>query len=339
MRFWRIGGRLIPICEALLKPETYVIGVDMGATKIAAALVASNGDVLATVQRPTAPQRGVDPVLVDISQCIDELAAQSPRPVAGVGIGSPGQVITAEGKVYSAVNLGWDEVPLADGVRSRLANDLPVWILKDTNASVLGEYYFGAARGCPDFIYLGIGSGLGGGVLANGDLVTGKNGTAAEVGHLSLDPHGRRCACGLQGCAETVISGPGLVAETRELMSKWAGETQLSEDAALSPALVLKFARQGDPLANLAVAHLAEWLGIVMAASVALLNPARFILGGGVALAGFDLIAEPALTEMKRRVLSNSYHDLTVVPSGLESSAVGAACLVWHQNRKSIEGR
>lgn len=315
--------------------EMNAIGVDLGATKIAAALVSPEGEVLAATQRPTAQQRGVDAVLSDIARCVGELAEQSPQPVAGVGIGSPGQVITATGRVYSAVNLGWDDVDLAGGVRSRLDGNLPVWALKDTNASVLGEYYFGAARGCPDIIYLGIGSGLGGGLLANGELIIGRDSTAAEVGHLALDPCGRRCACGQLGCAETVISGPGLVAEARDLMAKKAAGTLLPADVSLTPAMILEAARQGDTLASLAVAHLSEWLGRIMAIGVALLNPAKIVLGGGLALAAFDLIVEPALEEMKSRVLSNSYRNLEVVPSGLESSAVGAACLVWHRNRKS----
>lgn len=195
-----------------LDGKSLAIGVDVGATKIAAALVTSGGQVLQARQVRTVPDRGRQAVLDSIAALVEALRAQAPAPPLGAGIGTPGRVDAEAGIVHNAVNLGWDEVHLVAEIRARLAVALPVWVQKDANASALGEYYFGAAAGCQDFVYLSVGSGLGGGVLTGGKLVTGANWNAAELGHLSLDPNGQLCACGGRGCAETVISGPGLLA-------------------------------------------------------------------------------------------------------------------------------
>lgn len=312
-----------------MRPDLPAIGVDLGATKIAAALVAPNGEVLASYQALTGAAEGPDAVLARLAAGIDVLAAQAPGPVGGVGIGSPGLVDHASGVVCNAVNLGWGEVHLAAGVRARLEHDLPIWAEKDTNASALGEYYFGAGQDCPEFVFISIGSGLGGGVIANGRLLTGANGYAAELGHLSLDPEGPVCACGLRGCSETVVSGPGLVALTRSLLASPSTPTRLSLDEGLTPAKILEAARQGDELARAAFAGMGAALGVVLAACVAVLNPARFVLGGGLGLAAFDLIIPAARGELERRVPPLGWRDLQIVPSRLVSSAIGPACLVW----------
>src|SRR5690606_37762564 len=133
------------------------------------------------------------------------------------------------GVVRNAVNLGWREVALAaetaQAVARHTQTDVPVWIENDANVQALGEYIFGAAQGIDNFVHIAIGSGLGSGILMHGDLITGATYTAAEMGHLSLDPAGRLCACGLRGCIETVVSGPGLVKTVQELRERHAAPT------------------------------------------------------------------------------------------------------------------
>jgi glucokinase len=309
------------------------IGVDLGATKIAAILASSSGKTLAVRQTPTLPQRGVQAVLDDIGALIEALAAEAsaqPEPLVGIGIGSPGLCDPINGVVYNAVNLSWVEVQLAAEVSRRLQNRWPVWIQKDANASALGEYYFGAARGCSDFVCLTVGSGLGGGIMANGALITGENWNAAEVGHISLDPlNGRLCACGLRGCAETVASGPGLSAVAMRLVQegKLRSSFGLSE---CTPARILAAAQQNEELALAALEQVGAWLGIVASACLALLNPGRLIIGGGLGIAAFDFIIPSARAEIQRRVLPASYQRLEILPSRLESSAMGAASAVWY---------
>ena len=310
------------------------VGVDLGATKIASALVTEPGEVIASRQTFTAPGEGTEAVLGRVAAEVNALVGEAPGQVMGVGIGSPGQVNSVEGVVRNAVNLGWAEVPLAAGVRSRLTFDLPVRIEKDTNAGALGEYFFGAGRGCDDFVYLTVGSGLGGGVIANGELVSGANHNAAELGHVSLDPNGRPCVCGLRGCAETVVSGNGLLAVTREQLAAKILPTRLIDSPDLTTAAVIAAACDGDELALAAFAEVARWLGAVMAMCVAVLNPARILVGGGLALAAADFLLPGAQNELQRRVLALSHQHLEVRLSQLTSSAVGAACLVGNARRR-----
>lgn len=306
------------------------VGVDLGASKIASALVTDTGRVLSARQTPTLSQEGPAAVLARIAAEINALLAAAPGPVAGVGLGTPGIVAPSEGIVRNAVNLGWDEVPLVAGVCAALDRELPIFIQKDTNASALGEYYFGAARGCSDFVYLSVGSGLGGGLIANGQILTGAAWQASELGHFSLDPEGRPCVCGLRGCAETAVSGPGLVTLSRERLASGDYPASQVDAAALTPAAVLAAARAGDALARDVFTEMGATLGVVMAACVAVLNPAAFVIGGGLGLAAFDLLIPPARLALAKRVIAASIAPLEILPSTLKSSAIGPSCLVWY---------
>ena len=310
--------------------EFLAVGVDLGATKIASALVSETGRVLTARQTLTRSQDGPEAVLKRIAAEVNALLASVTIPVAGIGIGTPGIIVPSEGVVRNAVNLGWDEVPLVSGVRNRLEYDLPVFGQKDTNASALGEFYFGAALGCSDFVYLSIGSGLGGGIIANGQIITGAAWQSSELGHISLNPQGRLCACGLHGCAETVVSGPGLIALTRERLISGSIPTFLADAKELTSASILAAARARDALALDVFTEMGEALGVVMAACVAVLNPARFVIGGGLGLAAFDLIVPPARRALAQRVIQSSIDTLEIIPSALQSSAIGPSCLVWY---------
>jgi glucokinase len=248
-------------------------------------------------------------------------------------MGSPGKVDSARGVVYNAVNLGWTEVPLVQEIASRLTrrtHALPIWIQKDANLSALGEHYFGACQGYTDFVYFGIGSGLGAGIMSGGQLIIGGDSYAADVGHLSVDPDGPLCVCGGHGCAETIASGPGLVRVVRQMLGTAPVNSLLSDDADLTPAAVLAAAGQGDALARNALAEVGRVLGLIMAACTAILNPSRYVVGGGLGLAGYDLIVPAAQAELQRRTIPESRSLLDIVPSRVESPAIGAACLVWY---------
>lgn len=310
--------------------DSFAIGVDLGATKIAASLVTRTGQVLATRHSATEAAAGFEAVADRMAALIEQLQAIAPGPLDGVGIGSPGQVNPRDGVVRNAVNLGWREAPVVERVRAKLNRPPLIWVQTDTKAGALGEYFFGAGRDCADFVYLAIGSGLGSGVIANGRLITGVANCASELGHLSLDPEqGRLCVCGLRGCAETIVSGPGLLQTVRELLRVQPDRSGWENQAGMTTRAVLEAARAGDEIAHAAIDRISTGLGSVMAACVGVLNPDRFVIGGGVGLAAFDLIAPGALREVQRRVLPDSHARLTLARSQLESSAVGAACLVW----------
>lgn len=310
---------------------TLAIGIDLGATKVAGALVNEQGEILAEGRAPTQAKAGVEPVVARIAQVVGELLARANgEPVLGVGIGTPGLVDGAAGIVRNAVNLGWTEVLLAQEAQAAIADQthraLSVWVENDANSQAVGELIFGAGRGLESFALLAIGTGLGGGIIANRRLIAGATYTAAEVGHLSFDPNGRPCACGLYGCVETVVSGPGLVKTTQEFRAQGV---QSILSAQFQAEDVVIAARSGDALALAALAETARWLGMALAAYTALLNPAAIIIGGGLGHSAFDLLIPTARIELARRALPQSHEQLQIVPAQVMSSAVGAAALVW----------
>lgn len=310
--------------------ERFAIGIDIGATKIAAVLLSQEGELIDSAQVFTLAQEGPQAVFDRVADQILNLASQKPGAVVGVGIGSPGKVDSDHGIVYDAVNLGWKEAKLDEEITNRTGKSLPIWIQKDTNLNALGEYYFGACQTCRDFVYMGVGSGLGAGIISNGHLITGADWYAADVGHLSIDPDGQACVCGGRGCAELAASGPGLVRVTKKLLGNYSETTMLAGQSELTPADVLAAADKGDPLALEALEEVGRALGIVMSACTVILNPSRFVIGGGLGVAGFDYFMPRVHQELTRRTLPNHRGQMDIVPTQVESPAIGSACLVWY---------
>lgn len=308
---------------------TVAIGVDVGATKIASAVVNRAGTVVTARQIATRVDQGVEVVIGHIAAEINALAAESTAPISGVGIGVPGLVNPYAGIVLTAVNMGWQNVALREGVQKRLTSNLPVLVENDVRGAARGEFLFGAARGCPDFVLLTIGSGLGSAAMVNGQIIHGANYFASEMGHFVIDPHGEVCTCGLRGCAETVLSGRGLISTTRELLLKRFPSALDPET--LTTNGILNAAYVSDPAALAAIEKMGDWLGVVMASASAWLNPARMIIGGGLGNAAFDLLRAPASETYARRVLRGSQTGVQIVRSLVESSAVGAAALAFDQ--------
>ena len=312
------------------------IGVDFGATKIATALVTTRGAVVASRTMPTGNEGDAESVLARIADEINADRNEVEENVLGIGIGMPGLLKPDEGILIYAHNLGWNYIDIVESMRSHVdAPELPIWIQTDANVCILGEYYFGAAQNCKNILYTSIGTGLGGAVMCNGQLVTGVNNTAGFLGLYSLDPEGQPDPSGLRGNTETVVSGRGLVALARELFSEGRLSTSLKDNEDLTPEAILEAAAKGDELATTAFEEMGRYLGIIWAPAVAVLNPESIVLAGGLGLAAFDLIVPTAREEMQRRLTPVSYAELKIVKSTLESSAVGAACLVFQNTGTS----
>lgn len=305
------------------------IGVDLGGTKIAFALVNDQGQVLAEHRLPTQPEAGAEAVFGRVAQGIHHLLIQANGEVAGVGIGSPGQINPQTGVVRHATNLFWRDVPLLAGVRERLECDLPLWLEKDANAGALGEMYFGAAQGRRDFVYLALGTGLGGGAVVDGELVQGSQHSAMEIGHMPFRPGGRLCRCGMRGCPEMYTSGVGLLAGVREHLPDYL-DSPLARAAELSTMAILDAARAGDTLALIVMNEAVEWLVGVMIACRGILNPALFVVGGGLGHAAPEWFVRGAQQQLHRRLTPDIHQNIQVVASQVANSAIGAACLVWH---------
>ncbi len=309
--------------------EQIAIGVDLGGTKIAFGLVDKEGRELASYRLPTLPDEGTDAVIGRIVEGIEHLLQQTTEPVLGIGIGSPGHINPHTGMVYFATNLNWHNVDLLTGVRQKLSRDLPVWLHNDANASAIGEMLFGAAKGCDDFILMTVGTGLGGAAISGGELVLGANFVAMEVGHIPFDPNGRLCKCGARGCPEMYSSGTGMMAGLHEHLPHYPFSVLANIDAKTED--ILKAARTDDPLGTLLIDEAVDGLISVLIPYIALLDPGRIVVGGGLGLAAWDLLGDRLTNKLHDRLANSVFPDVPIFKSEVVSSAVGAASLVWYE--------
>ena len=310
--------------------DPLAIGVDLGATKIATALVARDGTVVASRHAPTLPDEGFERVCQRIAAEVAQLVVgRRADGILAVGVGSAGLVDGDAGVVRWAVNLGWKDVPLAAEVARRLDHALPVFADNDANANALGEGFFGSARGCRHYALFTIGSGLGSVLVRDGRVVNGTLGMVSNLGHYALDPDsGAPCPCGRRGCAETIVSGPALCAATRAILAAGERSSMLIDDGNLTSDHIVAAARAGDAVAMLAITKMSRVLGEVASVAAAVLGPEVIILGGGLGAAAADLL-EPGVTRELSRRLPIPQAIPPVRAATLKSSAVGAACIVW----------
>ena len=306
------------------------IGVDVGGTKVAAGVVDEDGRILAQLKRGT-PSTSVDRTADAIAEVVDTLRAA--HSVAAVGIGAAGFIEPGGGTVRFAPNLAWRDEPLKAKVEVRVG--LPTVVENDANAMAWGEYRFGAGRGEENLLALTVGTGIGGGIVLDGRLHRGQWGIAAEIGHIQMKPHGRRCGCGNRGCWEQYGSGRALVHEARELASVWPARAgrllQLADGRAedIEGPEVTAAAREGDPAALECFAEVGRWLGVGMADLAAVLDPGQFILGGGVSAAG-DLLLVPTRAAYAESLTGRGHRpiaDICLAELGQEAGLVGAADL------------
>lgn len=320
------------------KPEGHwVVGVDIGGTNINVGVVSIEGaKPLAFHTLPTEAQRGakfvVDRVVKMIEQSMSEVMQTSGcnrEAFAGVGIGSPGPLDRKTGTVISTPNLGWRNFPLRDLIQNVVG--LPATLDNDANAAAYGEWWLGAGRDARTLIGVTLGTGIGGGVVINGELYHGASDAAAEIGHMTIDSTGRKCKCGNYGCLEAYASGPAIAARAVEgiesgassLLPELAGDLQH-----ITAETVFEGVVQGDPYATEVVIDTAKFLGVGLANLINILNPEILVISGGVTRAGEHLF-EPLRKEIRRRAFRVAEQACRIVPSDLEGTAgvVGAvAC-------------
>ena len=306
----------------------HIVGVDLGGTNIAVGTVAEDGSaLLGHVVRDTPVAAGPDAVVGEIVRLIQEsvAAARKAAPgidVAGVGVGAPGPLHRAQGIVRLAPNLGWVDMPLRDRVAA--GSGFPTTLDNDANCATLGEWWLGAAKGARIVVGITIGTGVGGGVVIDGELFHGASDVAGEIGHTSIDSTGRRCKCGNYGCLEAYASGPAIVARAIEEVE--SGEPSTLRDLvkgnlkAITAPLVYQAAHDGDPLARQVVRETARFLGTGIANIVNILNPDVVVVSGGVTLAG-DQLFDPIRREVIRRAFKPAVEVCRIVPGTLTGTA------------------
>lgn len=314
--------------------DNLAIGVDIGGTKIAFAVVDKSGHTLAEHRIPTIPEEGFSAVIDRIVEGIHHVTEQINRPIQGIGVGSPGLVNPVTGTCHHAVNLGWKDVPLRDELRRHLRLDIPIFVQRDTNAGTVGEWIFGAGRGEQNFAYVAIGTGLGLGAVSDEGLLLGSAFLAMEFGHVSLDPRGRRCTCGTRGCGEIYVSGVGLLAGYQEHRQDYP-ESALAKKANVTVNDIVAALQAGDPLAVAIGEEAADKLASVVACCVGTVDPGLFVIGGGLGLALYDWLLPRLEKVVRERTLPVTHDHLRFARSQVTSSAAGAAALVWLDQKVS----
>ncbi len=269
--------------------EEWVVGIDLGATKIALGLIDPQNRIVARTRTPTLPQEGPAAAVERIAAAVADLACELPAGVclAGVGICSPGPLDHISGTLLDPPNLtGWVNVPLRRMLADRLR--LPVVLEHDAKAAALGEYHYGAGRGHSDMVYIVVGTGIGSAIILDGRLHRGQHNFAGEVGHITIRSDGDPCSCGNTGCVESFAAGPAIARAYRRLLA-----ARGADEPALTAADVVARAQQGDADAQAVLADAGEALGTAVATLAMILDIELYVIGSSVAKAG-DLLLAPA---------------------------------------------
>ncbi|GCE05185.1 ROK family protein [Dictyobacter aurantiacus] len=334
-----------------------VIGVDLGGTQIRTAVLRGEKLLsrvgLLTGDAPS-PDRVIPRMFDSIQQALRE-ANVTLDEIAGIGIGAPGPLNSRTGVVFSPPNLpGWIDVPLRSIFFEKF--NIPIHVENDANAAALGEYMFGAGRGSHEVVYITISTGIGGGVIADGHIIEGISGTAAELGHMTIDWRGPRCNCGNIGCWESISSGTAIARRAHELIALGRGEklfnfvlahqepvadadtpadVKRSEKNAvhINARMVSQAAQAGIPEARDIIAGAAEGIGVGLVNVVHIFNPERIVLGGGVVQMG-DMLLAPARRILQERAMKVPARSVEIVMAELGSDVglVGAGALSYYNH-------
>lgn len=309
------------------------VGVDVGGTKIAAGVVSENGEILERQRRVT-PARDARATCEVIVALVRDL--QQRHEVAAVGVGAAGYVDADRSTVLFAPNLAWRDEPLRAAVEGEVG--VRVVVENDANAAAWGEFRFGAAADVDDLLMVAVGTGIGGGVVLDGELFRGHFGVAAEFGHIRAVPGGHVCGCGNYGCWEQYASGTALVRSVREVAAtrspRAAGilDAAGGDPAAITGQMITTAAAAGDRLAVEAFEDLGRWLGEGLADLVAAFDPGVIVIGGGVSEAG-ELLLAPARAAFDRQLPGRGHRpepQLRLAQLANTAGMIGVADLARH---------
>ncbi len=313
-------------------PDTKILGIDLGGTKILTAVANKQGKMLSRDHSITPAKEGQDVVVKSILESVGRALDQAHIAAAdltAIGLGAPGLSNPETGILYTSPNLpGWRDVPLRDIIAKELGKE--AFLINDANAAAVGELYFGAGRGARNFIYITVSTGIGGGIIIDGKIYTGPTGTAGELGHMVINDEGPQCNCGNKGCWETLASGTALSREARHRIKEGAATSILKYAGGnvekINAEAIHEAAQTGDKLANELIARTAYYLGVGLANLINIFNPEVIIIGGGLSNIG-DMLLKPAFEEAGRRAFRQSYQAVRFARAelGRNSGVLGAA--------------
>ncbi len=315
--------------------NTNVIGVDMGGTKILSAVVNESGNILATAKIPTQAKDDTSIVIDRIADSIKEAFQKSGVAVdtiQAIGIGAPGPLDPQTGVVIFAPNLGWKNVALKTELEERL--DIPTFVDNDVNIGTLGEHTYGAGKGIQNLVGIFVGTGIGGGIILNGELFHGASKTAGEIGHIIVKADGPKCGCGTRGCLEALASRTAMTkAFQKAILNKGKksiltkltdGDLDLIRSGTLAKAL-----RSKDKLTVKVFKQTTKYLGVGIGSIVNFLNPDMIVLGGGVVEALDDKFIDNIRKAAKKYALPDTLKGVQIVRAELgdDAGVLGAAAL------------
>lgn len=313
--------------------QKVVIALDIGGTKIAAAIVNANGHILSAVRQET-PSGAAGDIIDAINGLIDKFLdlALEIGELAGIGLAVAGTINHKQGVVIQSPNLPFSNIRIKSIVESKFG--LPVFVDNDGNLAVLGENYYGAARKAQNVVGLTLGTGIGAGIIIDGCLYRGVTGSAAEIGHMVIQATGPQCTCGSYGCFEEMASGRALLRITKERI-KNDNESLIIRLSGgnienITGPMITEAAQKGDRIAIDSFSEVGFWLGIGINNVINIFNPELIVLGGGMAEAG-DLVLKPAREVVAERTLHPNKEDAEIVLADLGNQAgvLGAAALVF----------
>jgi glucokinase len=319
-----------------------VLAVDLGGTKTIVAAVLPSGKIVSRKYYLTLADEGARAVLNRLSSAINRSIARAGlknTELTGIGIAVAGILDTRKGIVTTSPNLpGWHNVQLRDVIAAR--SGLVTYLINDASAAALGEHRFGAGRGFDNMLYLTVSTGIGGGIIINGELYSGADGCAGELGHITIEANGPQCHCGNFGCLEALASGWAIAREAVTRInhgdSSSIAELVNGRLENVTAETVATAARGGDGLACEIVAKAANYLGIGLANLVNIFNPELIVIGGGLSKMG-NMLLNPAEKVIKERAFRLPAQSVRVVRARLGSNAgiIGAAAYVYDRRVKT----
>ena len=307
--------------------KQFIIGIDVGGTKVAGGLVTRKGKLSDAMVVPTNADKGFKKSFAQITQVIGRLvrAAGGKENVGGIGICAPGPLNPKTGVVLNPPNLpGWRNIPLTKLVEKEFG--LPAKLENDANAAGLAEVLFGAAVGYKDVFYVTHSTGIGTGIIIDGKIYHGKNGIAGEGGHVSIDHHSPyHCGCGTYGCIEALAAGPAMARRARVMLEQEHSLPSLLRDLThghteeISPLLIQQAASKGDRVAKAILDETGYFMGVWLGGMISLLDPEAIVIGGGV-----SLIGKPLFDKIKATIPSHTINGFAsqtpVLPAKLKTN-------------------
>lgn len=313
-----------------------VIGIDIGGTFTKYGIVDREGQCLSENFTSTDKYSEFEVYLENLHTEITETLSQIKKPIQikGIGIGAPNGNYY-RGVIENAPNLNWKgTIPLVDKLKEYFPS-LPIVMTNDANAAAIGEMIYGGAKGMKDFIVITLGTGLGSGIVVDGNVVYGNDGFAGELGHINVKHNGRECGCGKKGCLETYVSATGIKRTVFKLLTERVAESELRKYSydELTSKMISEAAKKGDKIALEAFEITGRILGVKLADSVAFTSPEAIFLFGGLAKAG-DILIEPTKKYMEENLFPIYRGKVKVIPSGLQETSaaiLGASALAWKE--------